>query len=520
MNTSVRHLPYVLAFLTGWIRVGAEDRGVAVQILCINDFHGSILQTGALSNRPVGGAANLAAWLKDRRRSNPRTLLVHAGDMVGASQPISGLFQDEPTIEFLNSLGFDAGVPGNHEFDQGLDELIRLQRGGVHQAAGRFRGSSFPLVLANVVYRKTKNPIFPAYVIRVVEGIPIAFIGVVTRESLPILSAPGIRDLEFLDPAVCINGVVPELRKKGVETLVLLAHEGGTFDRKTGRIKGSIAEMAKKVNNAVDVILSGHSHTLLNGLVDGKLIVQAYSHGAAFVGVDLTISKTTRDVVSKKAEIVTVWAGQKKPDPETMDLIAPLTRKVQPILEKAVCRSAAEISKTQNDAGESALGDLIADAQRWAAKTQIAFMNSGGIRRSLPSGTITWGILYEAQPFGNRVLQFRMTGGQIHRLLNQQWRANRFLHVSGIRYSWSDRRPDGNKILRIALNNGTPIRTTGIYTVAANEVLASGSGRFSIFREISDKKAVKRDLDALVEYLKTMKQPVFFRTDGRVRRIR
>ncbi len=233
-----RWIPLCLVLLVAVLvlTAGAAESTVSIQILGINDFHGAILQTGKVSGRPAGGAAALAAWLKEREAANPYTLMVSAGDAVGASQPISALLQDEPTIECMNLTGFDLGVPGNHDFDESYAEMLRLYGGGFHAATGYFPGASFPLVLANVIESKTKQPLLPPYKIISVAGVPLGFIGVITRETPSIVMAGAVQGLEFLDPAASINKYVPKLRQKGVEAVIVLAHEGGTFARTAAAI--------------------------------------------------------------------------------------------------------------------------------------------------------------------------------------------------------------------------------------------------------------------------------------------
>ena len=505
-----------LAILCAVFAVQAADDAVAVQILGINDFHGTIQQSGKVDNRLAGGAAVLAAWIKERALTNPHTLLVSAGDMVGASQPISALLQDEPTIDLLNYLGFDVAVPGNHEFDEGYAEMVRLYRGGYHPTTGYYPGASFPLVLANVVDAKTKNPILPPYVVKVVEGIPIGFIGVISMETPTIVVPSAVQGLSFLDPVASVNKYVSELRAKGVETLIVVAHEGGLQNKDTKAIEGPIAAIANGVDDAVDVIISGHTHTVLNGVVDGKLIVQANSKGYAFADVDLTLSRATGNVTSAKGEVVTTFVDEKKPDERIAKLLAPVEAKVRPLLEQKITETTAEITRTQNEAGESALGNLIADAQKWATKAQIAFMNPGGIRRDLPADTITWGVLFECQPFGNNMMRFTLTGDQIVRILNQQWTTKRILQIAGIKYVWDDKRAIDDKVVKVTLADGTPLDKAKTYVVAANNFLAAGGDGFSVFKESGPQELVINDLDALIEYLKTQKMPIAVKIEGRI----
>ncbi len=498
---------------------------VHLQILAINDFHGHITSTEKLGGMPVGGAAYLSTYLLERERQAQATLRVHAGDAVGASPPLSGLLQDEPTIEILSVLGFDVGVPGNHEFDEGLAELYRLQYGGHHDATGYFHGSSFPLVAANVSRRDTGEPILPPYVLKAELGVPVAFIGVVTIETPSKVTPTHVSNLEFEDPVEAVNRWVREIRSMGVETIVVLAHEGGTVDEDSGLVTGPIVDIAFGVDDAVDVIVSGHTHQGYAARIDGKLVVQAYNKGTSFADIDLVIDGNTGDVVDSVAEIVTVWADAVQPDPRILGLIRQYEEEVKPVTDRVIATAASDLTRTQSAAGESALGNLIADAHRWAAASDIAFTNPGGIRSDLQSGEVTWGELYVIQPFGNDLVKMTMTGEQILRLLNQQWRQVgdsmevKYLQVSGIKYAWDPSRPLGDRIVWAAMDDGTPIQSDAEYTVAVNSFLASGGDGFTVFTEAGEGTVVANDLDALILFLQSLGRPVEADIEGRITKI-
>ena len=412
---------------------------VHLKILAINDFHGYIASTEKLGGMPVGGAAYLSSYFVQREMQANVTLRVHAGDAVGASPPLSGLLQDEPTIEILSVLGFDIGVPGNHEFDEGLAELYRLQYGGHHDVTGHFHGNSFPLVAANVKHRDTGELIFPPYLIKAVLGVPVAFIGVVTTETPSIVAHARVSDLEFEDPVEAVNRWVREIRSLGVEAIVVLAHEGGTVDEDSGLVEGPIVDIAFGVDEAVDAIVSGHTHQGYAAHIDDKLVVQAYSKGTAFADIHLVIDRNTGDVAYSEAEIVTVWADAVQPDPRILGLIRQYEEEVKPVTDRVIATAASDLTRTQSEAGESALGNLIADAHRSVAEADIAFTNPGGIRNDLQAGEVTWGELYVVQPFGNDLVKMTMTGDQILRALNQQWRQVgdsvevKFLQITGVK---------------------------------------------------------------------------------------
>nr|WP_240511991.1 5'-nucleotidase C-terminal domain-containing protein [Paludifilum halophilum] len=495
-----------------------KPRPVPVQLLSINDLHGQLNVTRSVNGKPAGRADYLATYLRQRESKNKNTIKVHAGDVVGASAPVSALLQDEPTIEILNQLNFDLGTVGNHAFDEGVDEMMRLIDGGTHEKTGRFKGADFPYTAANLLDKDTGEPILPPHIIKRVKGIPIGFIGIVTKETPKIVTPEGVKGVQFTDEAQAINQQVNALKKKGVHAIVVVAHEGGFQDSSTGEMEGPIIDIAKKVDDEVDVILSGHTHSFLNGTVDGKWVVQAYSSGTAFADVDLLLDRRSRDMTVKQSEIVTTFHEGIQSDPQVREIIQHYEKKVEPIIEQEVGQAAENITETSNEAGESALGNLIADAQRWKMDTDFAFMNPGGIRDQIDAGTVTWGDLYNVQPFSNDLVTMHLTGEQIEKLLNQQWELDRprILQVSGLTYRWDPDRPVGDRIVAIKKDDGTPIDPGTSYTVTVNSFLASGGDGFTVFTEGADKVVGPVDLDALVDYIEQLDQPFTAQIEGRI----
>jgi 5'-nucleotidase len=498
---------------------------VAVQILAINDFHGA-LEPRELRGRPIGGAATLAAYLghstAEAHEAGVETLIVGAGDLIGGSPPVSSLLQDEPTIEALGHMGLRVSAVGNHEFDRGVAELMRLQEGGCHPTTGCFAGARFRYLAANVVDASSGERLFPPYAVEWVGGVPLAFVGVVLKETPTIVAAPAVAGLRFLDEAEAVNQVVAELRAQGIRAIVVLVHQGGRGNLR-GAISGEIVPIVEALDDEVDVVVSGHSHQGYRGLIGGKLVTQAFAHGTAFADIDLVLDRATGDVVEKRAWIVETYADVapgNQPDATIAALVAEAARRVAPLVERVVGIAATDIRNNQTAAGESALGNLIADAQRWNMEGEIAFMNPGGIRADLRAGPVTWGELFTVQPFGNQLVGLTLTGAQLERILEQQWEGQpfpRILHVSGLQYTWDPNTPVGDRVAMAEIRiGGQPLDPGARYRVVVNDFLADGANNFNVFLEGTDRVVGPSDLDALVNYVVQLPQPFTAAVEGRI----
>ena len=498
-----------------------HQRTIDVQLLAVNDLHGQITTGRTVAGRPVGGAAYLAAYVDRERQENPRgTVLVHDGDAVGASPPVSALLQDEPTIAIMNAMGFDLGVVGNHEFDEGVDEMFRLIRGGCHPVTdpltGCFEGADFPYLAANVVDTRSGRPILPPYQIQTINGVRIGFIGVVTDETPSIVIAGATEGLTFLDEAQTVNRYVDQLQRRGVQTIVVLAHLGG-FPA-DGVVSGEIADFANAVDDEVDVILSGHTHQGYATTIDGKLVTQAWSYSTALADVDLVIARFTGAVVSSSGEIIDTWNDAIAPDPEIAAMVAHYEQLVGPIVDEVVGVADDDITREPSPAGEQELGNLIADAQRWKMDTDFAFMNPGGIRADIAAGEVTWGELFSVQPFANDLVAMDLTGDQIYRLLNQQWQGarTRFLQISGLEVDYDPNRSAGDRIVEVRVAGGGPIDRATTYRVTVNSFLAGGGDNFTVLTEGTNRAVGPVDLDALVDFIAQLSQPFNATIEGRI----
>ena len=519
MLTVVMSVAWVPAASAGPKSCGEEVR---LQLLAINDFHGQIEPYSAA----LGGAALLGGYLDayeaEAKLANDDTWRLGVGDLIGASPPSSALLQDEPTMQVLDEMDFDYSTVGNHEFDEGLAELLRLQYGGFSGVTGHWEGTHMQYLAANVVREDTGDTIFPPYAIKYARGIPVGIIGVVYEGTPSIVTAAGVAGLDFLGEAETVNKYVAELKDRGVETIIVLLHNGGAGTTSGGPITGDVVPVVEAMDDEVDVVLSAHTHNRYWGYIDGKLVTAAHSAGRAFADVDLVLSRETGDVVSKSAAIVPVASGAGiEPNEKVAEIVAAAVAKVAPIVSQVIGTAATDITRLQSAAGESALGNLVADAQRWKQGTQIAITNPGGLRTDLAAGEVTWGELFAVQPFSNYLVTMKMTGAQLDDVLERQWLGQpvngiKMLQISGMTYSWSASAPVGSRVDPASIKvGGVTVDPAASYTVTANNFLADGGDNFTTFKYATDKQVWGIDLDALVEYVGQLPQPFTASIEGR-----
>jgi 5'-nucleotidase len=510
--------------------------GVPVTILAINDFHGYLkpppggitIADAADSTKRIavsaGGAEHMATLVKDLRAKRKHSVFVAAGDLIGASPLLSAAFHDEPTIEALSAMGLEITAVGNHEFDEGKDELLRMQNGGCHPFVGcrgprPFTGARFRYLAASTFDVRTGKTLLPAYEIKEFEGIPVAFIGLTLKGTPKIVSPSGVAGLEFRDEATTINALVPELRQRGVEAIVVLIHEGGLptggYNECPG-ISGPIVGIVGKLDKAVDLVISGHTHRAYKCVIDGRLVTSADKFGTLVTEIEMVLDPRTRDVASLKADNLIVRTDGYAKAPEQTALIAAYERLVKPLAERAAGSLTADLSREADPAGESPLGQVIADAQLAATSAPdkggavIAFTHPGGIRAAIrrgEDGTVTYADLFAAQPFGNNLITLTLTGAQIKMLLEQQWLDQpwpRVLQVSnGFAYTWDDRRARGDFVAAESITLGGRALDPGArYRVTVNAFLADGGDGFSVLKEGDEPTGGPLEVTVLEAYFK------------------
>jgi 5'-nucleotidase len=506
---------------------------VKVRILAINDFHGNLRPSaggirvadaanpGRTKVVPAGGAEHLSTAVEELRKANPNHVFVAAGDLIGATPLLSALFRDEPTVESMNLMGLEISSVGNHEFDKGAEELLRMQRGGCHptdgcKGPGTFKGASYQYLAASTVVEKTGETLLPAYKVKTFQGIPVAFIGLTLQATPSIVVPAGVAGLKFRGEAETVNELVPKLKAQGIEAIVVLIHEGGVpvgdYNECPG-ISGAIVDIVKKLDKAVDLVVSGHTHRAYNCRIDGRLVTSGDKYGTIVTAIDIVLDPKTRDVTSANAENVLVLPSFAR-DARQTALIEQYQALAKPLAQRVVGRLGAPLMLNSSPAGESPLGQVIADAQLAATKdvgAQIAFMNPGGIRAPLPmpaDGLVRYENLFAVQPFYNNLVTMTVSGAQVLTLLEQQWKGQdergRIMQVSkGFSYSWDAKRPMGERVVPGSVRlNGQPLDPMASYRITVNAFMASGGDNFVILKDGKDVRTGVMDVDALEAFVR------------------
>ena len=508
-----------------------QDTGeVRLRILAINDFHGHI-DTSSDSFGGVGRADFLASNIAAARAEVENSVFVSAGDLIRASPLRSALFHDEPTIEAMNLMGLDINAVGNHEFDEGAAELLRMQRGGRHPIdddldGDPFDGAGFQFLAANVVDEATGTPIFPAHVVRDYQGVRVAFVGMTLEGTSGIVARGSVAGLTFLGEAETVNSLVPQLREEGIEAIVVLLHEGGFSDG--GRsdcgtgLTGPIAGVVERLDDAVDLVIAGHTNDEFVCDVDGTWVTMADNRGRLFTVIDATLDRQTRDLTVRAVDNRPNSQAGVEPIPSLTILIDRYDSLSAPRANIIVGSITADIGRRTNSAGESVLGDVIADAHLAATRgadsgnAVVAFMNSGGIRDDLrfaafedeADGEVTYAEAFSVHPFGNSLVTMSLTGEHFDALLQQQFddpdpdRANVLQVSEGFSYTWDAAQRAGSRVDAASISiDGVAVDPTETYRVTVNSYLADGGSGFSVLTEGRNRTGGMIDLDALIAYL-------------------
>ncbi|EHR69812.1 5'-nucleotidase/2',3'-cyclic phosphodiesterase-like hydrolase [Burkholderiales bacterium JOSHI_001] len=580
-----------------------------VKVIGFNDFHGNLASPGSfgvntgvpVASRPaVGGAEFLGAHIARLKAANPLNVVVGAGDFIGASPLVSALFFDEPTVEAMNRIGLEFNAVGNHEFDKGAAELLRLQNGGCKlvdgvvdpnscrgAAAGTpvpFEGAKFKWLSANVYSTATGRPLLAPYGVKSFNGVKVAFIGMTFKATPTVVTPTGVAGLAFRDEADTVNALVPRLRAQGIESIVVLVHQGGfqsaglsDINGCDGNLAGSeIAQVVSRLHDAVDLVVSGHTHAAYNcsantvnasaagstarptGLpnASGRLIpvTSASAFGRVITDIDLTLDPVTRDVVAVAPtnRLVDRSDSGVSPSPVLQTLVNGYQGQVSPIANQVIGAIATDLpSSAVDNACNMPAGDLIADAQLAATQpatfggAQIAFMNRGGVRNpgfafagsavGEGPGNVTYGEAFTVQPFGNSLVTLTLTTQQIKNALEEQFAGCRgqgagttriMIPSRGFSYTWDGAQACDARVRNVTLSTSTGVQTlvdaagtvvdpARTWRVTVNNFMATGGDGFSTFTQGANALGGAQDIDALVAFLAGFKapQPAYDRHD-------
>ncbi len=549
-----------------------------VKLIGFNDYHGTLESPGTFgvntavhaANRPaVGGADFMAAHVAALKKQNSLNVVVGAGDLIGATPLISSLFFDEPSIETLNRIGLEFTSVGNHEFDKGSAELLRLQNGGCKTTGGitdpnsckgatvgtpvPFEGAKYKWLSANVVSTATGKTLLPAYGIKTFNNTRVAFIGMTLKATPTIVTPTGVAGLEFRDEAATVNALIPELRAQGIESIVVLVHEGG-FQTGTlsdingceGNLAGSaIASIVKQLDNAVDLVISGHTHAAYNCMLPNASgrnisVTSSSAFGRVLTDVDLTIDPNTGDISKVVANNRLVVRNDPAITADTVvaKIVDAYKNLVSPIANTVLGAITADLSNGRTDgACNMPAGDLIADSQLAATQPAtfgnavVAFMNGGGVRSpgftfassaaNEGNGNVTYGEAFTVQPFGNSLVTMSLTTQNIKDFLEEQFAgclgqsttATRFaLPSAGFKYTWDGAKACGARISNVTLRNGSASETlvdaSGVvqnpaksYRVTVNNFMADGGDGYSTLLKGTNRLGGAQDIDALTAYM-------------------
>ncbi|MYX45828.1 bifunctional metallophosphatase/5'-nucleotidase [Streptomyces sp. SID89] len=536
---------------------GHSGRTVDVQLLSFNDFHGNLEPPAGSSGQvtetepdgttkkiDAGGVEYLATSLRTARKGHPYSVTAAAGDLIGASPLLSGLFHDEPTVEAMNKLDLDVTSVGNHEFDEGASELARMQNGGCHPKDGcyqpgrTFKGADYPYLAANVTDEKTGRPILEPYWVWKHDGVKIGFIGVTLEGTPDIVTAEGVKGLKFRDEVETVNKYANILDKQGVKSIVALIHEGGepasqSYDYDCDSpgagdgVSGPIVDIAKHLTPKVDALVTGHTHqayvcTIPDPSGRPRMVTSASSYGKLYTDTTLTYDRRTRDIVRTSVKSANHVVSRTQPKAADMTaLISRWNALAAPVANRPVGYISGDVNGRGATTPESPLGDLIADAQLAHArsldpKAVLALMNPGGIRSDLVhkasggegDGVVTYGEAFTVQPFSNTVNLVDLTGAQLITALQQQVSgpneaSPKILQISaGLTYTLDLTRSGAARVVADSVRlNGAAIDPAATYRVAMNSFLAGGGDGFTELGKGKNPLVGADDLKAFNDYL-------------------
>ena len=481
--------------------------GPRLRIIATNDFHGGLVPTPDANGTLRGGAAYAAAVIQRARAecTDCEIVLLDGGDMFQGT-PISNLLHGQPVLDYYNRMGYTAAALGNHEFDWGTDTLRARMRGARYAILGanvRFTdGSDVPWIRDDTVVVRGKTR--------------VGIIGISTPQTATSTLPANVKGLKFLDPAPVIDERARALRSKGADVIVVAAHEGGFCNANSGseQCTGAIFEVVSRVTEKIDLVVSGHTHSLVNTRVNGVPIVQARTAAQAVAIADIPLDENGKPSGPARTEVRPVTTSSITPYAPVDSIVSRAAARVAPIVNRRISTTRVALPRSGN---QYALGNLVADAHRWAGKGDIGLVNNRGIRAGIRAGEITYGVLYEVQPFANTLSRVRMTGGQVREHFEKLLGGDEVgVHISGVTIGYDPSKPAGSRIVTLRLSDGRTLDDNASYNVIMNTFMATGGSNMGPPAGTESTQLDIVDLDAVVDYIRTLKSPLTPPSEARI----
>ena len=491
----------------------------------VSDFHGQIEPINSTVDTitvSTGGLAFIKTMVREdeaRDRGGPRMLLA-GGDSIGATPLISAFKEDFPTLEAMNAAGFTADGIGNHNYDRGQEHMSRVA------AAARF-----PFLSANTVFADSGRqvPWARPSIMMTLNGVKVGLIGITNPEAFTLVNPSGVQNLKLLDPVAAVRAEAPKLRQQGAQVLMVVIHSGAEeYTSSTdpyyvrGKPVGPAISLASSLNpSEIDVIVADHTDVKVREVVNGILIVENRSKGVTFSDIDLYVDPRG-GVVYKTAKVRPAWNLGVTPDPAVNAVVQKYAEEIKPFLAQIVGESAILITRSRG--GESPMGNLVADAIRTRYGTQIALVNSGGLRADIDPGPISYGEVFNVLPFGNQSVTLKLTGRQVLQALENgvsdvSGSAGRFAQVSGVYFTYDPARPVGQRVVGAFLDKERTqaIDPNATYSLATIDFLLGGGDNYTMLAQGTEKATRDILVNDLITYIGA-NRPTNPQVEGRIQR--
>ncbi len=534
----------VMAVAPAW---GASDSDglIRLSIVFTNDIHGGIDPSGAtFMNRefppPLGGAASAVTYielLRERAREDGSHVLVMDQGDIFQGTPVGNFRKGEAVIEFFNHVGFDLWTVGNHDFDEGTENLWHL-----------IEMSEMPVLSANIVWEETGELIdyVEPYIMKDYGGVKIAIVGLTTTDTPKMAFPAHVAGVHFLPAIETAKRYVKEVREAGADIVIFSGHMGIPYDPVSGYAKiieeeqerdeedvrepleekkwgANAMEIAHSVPG-IDIFFAGHIHKGFNEPWEEPsthtLLFQTYGRGSGVGNVDLLIDPVTKSLVgyelpSYRGDLITLFEDQWWPDPETTELITALVEEAEVGMDGIIGYTDVDLSRGGD--GETRMGNLVCNAMREEVDADFAFTNLGGIRDEIPAGAVTPRQVFKVLPFGNSLMVFEMDGRLLKEVIEYRVSADHHgVYMSGGRIVYNKTRPDYDRLTSFTIG-GEPWEADRIYRVVTSDFLAVGNAGLYMLPDIPDEKKRRTSttcMDAVVHYIERH-TPIGLQLDGR-----